>query len=79
MGITASLLYNFVGIAPGASPRFSVLPVPYDLTSSYLSGIRNGPKAVIEASTHMKLYDEERAVSGRDSHKIMGYINRTLD
>lgn len=38
---------------------FSVLPVPYDLTASYLSGARNGPRAIIEASTHMELYDEE--------------------
>ncbi|MBI5587740.1 MAG: agmatinase [Deltaproteobacteria bacterium] len=39
--------------------RFSVLPVPYDLTASYISGMRNGPRAIIEASTHMELYDEE--------------------
>lgn len=39
--------------------RYSVLPVPYDLTASYISGMRNGPRAIIEASTHMELYDEE--------------------
>lgn len=41
------------------TPRFSVLPVPYDLTASYTSGMRNGPRAIIEASTHMELYDDE--------------------
>jgi agmatinase len=39
--------------------RFSVLPVPYDLTASYVSGARNGPVAIIEASTHMEVYDDE--------------------
>ncbi|TAN62336.1 agmatinase [bacterium] len=39
--------------------RFSVLPVPYDLTASYISGMRNGPRAIIDASTHMELYDDE--------------------
>lgn len=39
--------------------RFTVLPVPYDLTASYISGMRNGPRAIIEASTHMELYDDE--------------------
>jgi agmatinase len=39
--------------------RFVVLPVPYDLTSTYQSGSRRGPFAIIEASTHMELYDEE--------------------
>lgn len=39
--------------------NFVVLPVPYDLTASYGSGMRNGPLAIIEASMHMELYDEE--------------------
>ncbi|MFZ3072955.1 MAG: agmatinase [Thermodesulfobacteriota bacterium] len=54
--------FNFGGIEgnfPGGKPRYAVLPVPYDLTASYGSGMRNGPRAIIEASTHMELYDEE--------------------
>lgn len=55
--------FNFGGLTAGDAtdgpPRFSVLPVPYDLTASYMSGMRNGPRAIIEASTHMELYDEE--------------------
>lgn len=39
--------------------RFVVLPVPYDLTASYVPGARRGPSAIIEASTFMELYDEE--------------------
>jgi len=35
------------------------LPVPYDLTSTYLPGSRRGPLAIIEASTHLELFDEE--------------------
>ncbi|MCX5908252.1 MAG: agmatinase [Deltaproteobacteria bacterium] len=35
------------------------IPVPYDLTSTYLSGSRRGPLAILEASTHMELFDEE--------------------
>ncbi len=56
-------ILNFGGLPreafTGKTPRFSVLPVPYDLTASYISGMRNGPRAIIEASTHMELYDEE--------------------
>lgn len=59
--------YNFGGIAPGLSarkaPRYSVLPVPYDLTSSYLGGMRNGPGAI----------------AARLAYKVMGYINRAVD
>jgi agmatinase len=38
---------------------FIVIPVPYDLTSTYQSGSRRGPSAILEASGHMELYDEE--------------------
>jgi agmatinase len=39
--------------------RVAVLPVPYDSTSSYGTGSRRGPAAIIEASRHMELYDNE--------------------
>ena len=38
---------------------FAVIPVPYDLTSTYRSGSRQGPAAILDASSHMELYDEE--------------------
>ncbi len=53
---------NFGGIYPECSMRdalFVVVPVPYDLTSTYQPGSRRGPLAIIEASTNMELYDEE--------------------
>lgn len=62
-GFSVDGILNFGGLTrdmlEGISPTFSVLPVPYDLTASYVSGTRNGPRAIIEASTHMELYDEE--------------------
>ena len=53
---------NFGGIYPAHSLReatFVVVPVPYDLTSTYQPGSRRGPTAIIEASTNMELYDDE--------------------
>jgi agmatinase len=53
---------NFGGIYSAHSLRdalFVVIPVPYDLTSTYQPGSRRGPAAIIEASTNMELYDEE--------------------
>ncbi len=38
---------------------FVVVPVPYDLTTTYQAGTRNGPAAIIAASHQMELYDEE--------------------
>lgn len=37
--------------------RIAVLPVPYDLTSSWKKGADRGPQALIEASASMELYD----------------------
>ncbi len=36
-----------------------ILPVPYDATSTWIKGADKGPDAIIEASTHMELYDIE--------------------
>lgn len=54
---------SFLGLAPEESPparaRAAVLPIPYDLTTSYQPGARRGPIAILEASTHLETYDEE--------------------
>ena len=41
------------------SAKYVVLPVPYDLTSTYQPGSRLGPSAILSASSNMELYDEE--------------------
>jgi agmatinase len=55
--------YNFPGIEPELSSfekaKVVVFPVPYDSTTCYRSGTRNGPHAIITASRQMELYDEE--------------------
>jgi len=39
--------------------RAVILPVPYDHTASGLAGSREGPRAIIDASEEMELYDLE--------------------
>lgn len=39
--------------------RIVILPVAYDLTTSYKPGTIDGPKAIIDASRYMEAYDEE--------------------
>ena len=54
---------NFGGVDPAfptyEEATFVVVPIPYDLTSTYQSGSRRGPHAILDASSHMELYDEE--------------------
>jgi len=53
--------YNFCG-QPEMSfekAKVAVLPVPYDSTTSYRGGTREGPHAIISASRNMELYDLE--------------------
>jgi agmatinase len=47
--------------------RVVILPVPVDRTTSYVSGTRNGPREILEASSHMELWDEE---IGADVHGV---------
>ncbi|MCG2676206.1 agmatinase, partial [bacterium] len=39
--------------------RVIILPVPYEATTTYKKGTKEGPKAIIDASQNMELYDEE--------------------
>lgn len=42
--------------------RAVILPVPVDRTTSYVPGTRNGPREILQASSHMELWDEELGV-----------------
>lgn len=54
---------NFLGLPAEHTAldrsRVVVLPVPYELTTSYGQGTRNGPQALLIASQQVELYDRE--------------------
>ena len=41
------------------NPGFLIVPIPYDGTSTYRKGADEGPRALIEASSQVELYDIE--------------------
>ena len=47
--------------------RVVILPIPLDRTTSYVPGTRNGPREILQASSHMELWDEEL---GLDVHSV---------
>ncbi len=63
MEIHFSSPYNFGAIPRGLSEykkaKVVIVPIPYDATTSYKSGTRDGPMAIITASRNMELFDEE--------------------
>lgn len=60
-GIAGPLGYG--GLDPTSTDletaRVVMIPVPYDRTASYQKGTADGPRAILEASTHMELWDDE--------------------
>lgn len=56
---------NFLGLPKQDSDyrrsRYAVLPVPYDATTSFQTGTRWGPRAIITASQQVELFDPEYA------------------
>ena len=62
---------NFAGLSPPYSDfetaRVVILPVPYDGTTEWHSGTRQGPRAIINASTYLELYDIEL---DQEVHKV---------
>ncbi len=55
--------FSFAGLRPPycdlAGAQAIILPVPYDLTSEWHSGSREGPCAIINTSQYLELYDIE--------------------
>ena len=39
--------------------RVLIIPVPYDATTTYTPGTRQGPTAILQASHHLELFDDE--------------------
>ncbi|HLD35983.1 MAG TPA: agmatinase [Planctomycetota bacterium] len=52
---------NFLGIrqTPLSQARFIFLPLPYDVTTSYIKGTDRGPAALIKASAQVETFDDE--------------------
>lgn len=51
---------SFLGVQdPFDESSVVILPVPYDLTTTYQPGARFGPRATMTASLSLELYDEE--------------------
>ncbi len=61
---------SFLGLdgrdADYGAARFAVLPIPYDATTSFSAGAREGPRAIIAASRQLEDYDVEL---GRESYR----------
>ncbi len=64
--MTAELFYSpqtFAAIPPQdaawETSKVVILPIPYDSTTDYKSGTREGPQAIIDASQHLELYDAD--------------------
>ncbi len=57
------LRFNFGGLpeeyAALETARILIWPVPFEATTTFLKGTALGPHAIIEASRHLELYDEE--------------------
>ena len=49
---------TFLGLdEPQGHPDVVILPIPYELTTSYGQGTANGPMATIEASSQVEIFD----------------------
>jgi agmatinase len=52
--------YKFLGTDSGyKDSKFVVVPVPYEATTSYGKGTKNGPAAILKASQQVEEFDEE--------------------
>ncbi|MFZ2208376.1 MAG: agmatinase [Porticoccaceae bacterium] len=55
----AGFLGSEVENTPAAQARFHIIPVPFERTTSYGGGTREGPGAILEASQQLETWDGE--------------------
>lgn len=69
--------YNLFGLEEQNYGKAKVVavPIPYDSTTTYRAGTREGPRAIIEASRNIELYSEE---TGSDISKIGVYTTEEI-
>ena len=58
MGIIVETNY-FGNCKQGEDPRVLIIPTPYEYTTSYCKGTKNGPQAILNASIHLEHFDDE--------------------
>ncbi len=62
-GLPWELAHTFLGLDENVSAldgaRAYLLPVPYEATTSWGDGTRDGPRAILEASRYVELWDQE--------------------
>ena len=72
---------NFGGLEPEFSDfgraRIVVLPAPYDFSTTYQSGTRLGPRAILDASRNMELWDEEVGATYRSGIHTLAELEPT--
>jgi agmatinase len=75
------LPHNFGGLedefAALERARAVVLPVPYDFSTTYQGGTRWGPRAILDASRNMELWDEELGATYRSGIHTLPEVEPT--
>lgn len=63
---------NFLGIPEinTEDAQVLILPIPFEATTSYGKGTKNGPEAIIKASQQVELYDHELGYELQEKVKI---------
>ena len=59
--------------------QFTIIPVPYEATTTYGQGTRNGPKAILAALPYVEEFDEELKFAVRDKAEIKRLRSTSLD
>jgi agmatinase len=70
---TLGIEKNFLGIEPEfstfATSKIVILPAPFEYTTSYGTGAKHGPQAILDSSHYVEFYDEELE---RELHAELG-------
>ncbi|MFN3406958.1 MAG: agmatinase [Caldimicrobium sp.] len=67
---------NFLGLPDHPKAKVAFIPIPFELTTTWLKGTKEAPLEILKISSLLEFFDEE---TGLSPHKICGFYTYPLE
>ncbi|MFN3568234.1 MAG: agmatinase [Caldimicrobium sp.] len=67
---------NFLGLPDHPQAKVALIPIPFELTTTWLKGTKEAPFEILKVSSNLEFFDEE---TGLSPHKTCGFYTYPLE
>lgn len=67
---------NFLGLPDHPQAKVALVPIPFELTTTWLKGTKEAPAEILKVSPNLEFFDEETALS---PYQTLGFLTYPLE